>query len=216
MCFAVIPHRYNNNNSYLQLTNEIKAFIGLIKFVSIFHFIFVCVECSACKENWLCLHCGGVHCGRYENGHALAHSKSRAHHSICINTLNGSVFCYQCDDFVINDTGRKILQTLRRELEQQYDETAGSTDRSSSNRLSTTSTNVDDDTATTRVLRPRKRTVSSDSTEPKIEAPKRKILKKGTASTAATSGTSATVSKQNVPTDGIHLSPQLELPFECL
>ncbi|XP_038111485.1 LOW QUALITY PROTEIN: ubiquitin carboxyl-terminal hydrolase 3 [Culex quinquefasciatus] len=73
-----------------------------------------CAECSG-KDNWMCLQCGSVRCGRYEQGHALKHSSQR-NHSICINTVNLSVYCYKCDEFVVNDTADNVLEEIRGEL----------------------------------------------------------------------------------------------------
>lgn len=73
-----------------------------------------CAECPG-KDNWMCLQCGSVRCGRYESGHALKHS-SKQNHSICINTVNLSVYCYKCDEFVVNDTPDNTLEEIRQEL----------------------------------------------------------------------------------------------------
>uniref|UniRef100_A0A182TJ84 ubiquitinyl hydrolase 1 n=1 Tax=Anopheles melas TaxID=34690 RepID=A0A182TJ84_9DIPT len=64
----------------------------------------------------MCLQCGAVLCGRYDNGHALKHSNAHQNHNICMNTSNQSVFCYKCDEFVINDTDDNALEELRQEL----------------------------------------------------------------------------------------------------
>lgn len=73
-----------------------------------------CAECSG-KDNWMCLQCGSVRCGRYESGHALKHS-AKQNHNICINTVNLSVYCYKCDEFVVNDTPENTLEEIRQEL----------------------------------------------------------------------------------------------------
>lgn len=71
----------------------------------------------------MCLNCGSILCGRYVNGHALSHSKSNTTHAVCLNTLNSSVFCYECDDFVINDTDLNALDDLRQEF-REFDDTS--------------------------------------------------------------------------------------------
>lgn len=73
-----------------------------------------CAECTG-KDNWMCLQCGSVRCGRYESGHALKHS-SKQNHNICINIVNLSVYCYKCDEFVVNDTPENTLEEIRQEL----------------------------------------------------------------------------------------------------
>ncbi|GAB0092220.1 Ubiquitinyl hydrolase 1 [Sergentomyia squamirostris] len=157
-----------------------------------------CLECSSIKENWLCLHCGSVLCGRYENSHALKHSSARNDHKVCMSTLNCSVFCYKCDDFVINDSQHKRIIELRHELNGQDDDSTSEAYATASSSSSSTSSVTDDATASRkfgqevtstssssdsgweeiaplgRKLRPRKRTISSDSTE----NTKRKSLRK--------------------------------------
>lgn len=149
-----------------------------------------CEECSG-KDNWMCLQCGSVRCGRYESAHALKHS-SKQNHNICINTVNLSVYCYKCDEFVVNDTPDNTLEEIRQELKdgdgdsvsetsstmeeisssKSGQETASSTSSSSDSGWEEPSTvsSVSSSTTTTSVsspsvrkLRPRKRTISSDS-----------------------------------------------------
>lgn len=169
----------------------------------------------------MCLNCGSILCGRYVNGHALSHSKSNTTHAVCLNTLNSSVFCYECDDFVINDTNLNALDELRQEFrefddssseastylddssvvssksqqplsQQQQLHESRSTSSSDSGcgteepstpadpllrpppTIATTSAVSPKTTTAGRKLRPRKRTISCDSTE----AAKRKTLRK--------------------------------------
>ncbi|XP_053694384.1 ubiquitin carboxyl-terminal hydrolase 3-like [Sabethes cyaneus] len=147
-----------------------------------------CSECAG-KDNWMCLQCGSVLCGRYESGHALKHS-SKQNHNICINTVNLSVYCYKCDEFVVNDTADNVLEEIRQELKdgdadsvsetsstmeeisssKSVQETASSTSSSSDSGWeeptapsSTVSSSSSVSTLSARKLRPRKRTISSDS-----------------------------------------------------
>lgn len=152
-------------------------------------------ECTSAKENWMCLNCGQVLCGRYVNGHALHHSNENTQHYVCLNTLNCSVFCYKCDDFVINDTGKNLLYHLRQELKE--DDTSSeasstldelSSVKSSSQQESASTSSSDSGwfeepskptSSTGRKLRPRKRTISSDqhgSSEPTKKKPLRKVV----------------------------------------
>lgn len=75
-------------------------------------------ECNLTADNWMCLHCGIVLCGRYVNAHALAHYRQSTGgcHSVCLNLHNSSVFCYACDEFVNNDTETNALDDLRQEF----------------------------------------------------------------------------------------------------
>uniref|UniRef100_A0A1B6CBZ9 Ubiquitin carboxyl-terminal hydrolase n=1 Tax=Clastoptera arizonana TaxID=38151 RepID=A0A1B6CBZ9_9HEMI len=72
-----------------------------------------CAVCSTTQSLWLCLHCGIVHCGRYINGHAMEHAKQLNDHIVCMDCHSLSVFCYICDDFVVNDTSNNNLDRLR-------------------------------------------------------------------------------------------------------
>lgn len=139
----------------------------------------------------MCLNCGQVLCGRYENGHALNHSTENTQHNVCLNMLNCSVFCYKCDDFVINDTVKKVLDNLRQELMDDDSSSEASTflDESSSTKSShpesASSSSSDsgwsEDPAAAilshngRRLRPRKRTNSNDSNEQLKKKPLRRV-----------------------------------------
>lgn len=155
--------------------------------------LFDTVECTSDKENWMCLNCGQVLCGRYINGHALHHSTSNTQHNVCLNTLNCSVYCYKCDDFVIN--GKNLLDNLREEFkdDDSSSEASNSLDESSSTKSkgsASTSSNdsgwfdesmpgISSSTVGHR-LRPRKRTISTSNTnENGNESPtKKKLLRK--------------------------------------
>ncbi|XP_045513128.1 ubiquitin carboxyl-terminal hydrolase 3-like isoform X1 [Pieris brassicae] len=73
---------------------------------------FECSECSETKQNWLCLKCGVVSCGRYVNGHAKYHSES-FDHQICMSCDVYSVYCYKCDEYVANDSEEQIINKIR-------------------------------------------------------------------------------------------------------
>ncbi|XP_054896096.1 ubiquitin carboxyl-terminal hydrolase 3 [Poeciliopsis prolifica] len=93
--------------------------------------------CNVCRSNkspWICLTCLMVHCGRYVNGHAKKHfeenqgpsicqrkgekqEKDKTYHSVCMDCSNFSVFCYRCDDFVVNDTKLGHTQKVREHLQ---------------------------------------------------------------------------------------------------
>ncbi|CAK9800977.1 Ubiquitin carboxyl-terminal hydrolase 3 [Anthophora plagiata] len=75
---------------------------------------FVCAVCGTEKSTWLCLYCGAVHCGRYVAGHALQHHEENTQHCICIDCENLAVFCYICDEYVINDTTSGQIEKIRR------------------------------------------------------------------------------------------------------
>ncbi|XP_004929606.1 ubiquitin carboxyl-terminal hydrolase 3 [Bombyx mori] len=96
---------------------------------------FSCSECSVPEQNWLCLHCGVVNCGRYVNGHAKNHADTLGH-QLCISCDAYSVYCYKCDDYIINDTENnidKIRQCIIR-IRQQNDEKQNSREKQEDSR----------------------------------------------------------------------------------
>lgn len=62
---------------------------------------------------WLCLKCGNQGCGRLRRKHALQHF-NQPHsdpHSLCIDTTEWSVWCYECDrDLPPNNRPKKLLE----------------------------------------------------------------------------------------------------------
>ncbi|XP_012271867.1 ubiquitin carboxyl-terminal hydrolase 3 [Orussus abietinus] len=74
----------------------------------------VCAVCGTEKSTWLCLHCGAVHCGRYVAGHAMQHHENNTQHCVCMDCENLAVFCYSCDEYVVNDTTSGQIEKLRR------------------------------------------------------------------------------------------------------
>lgn len=91
-------------------------------------------QCGDCKDEnsvWICVTCGSLNCGRYVNAHGLKHKvfknlifggrmgnftrfqEKTKGHSVCMDTNMLSVFCYECDEFVINDTQDRFLENLR-------------------------------------------------------------------------------------------------------
>ncbi|KAF6208082.1 hypothetical protein GE061_016532 [Apolygus lucorum] len=71
-----------------------------------------CADCSSARHPWMCLHCGKVRCGRYVNAHALAHSEQNSH-TVCIDCENLTVFCYACNDYIVNDTPSGLIAHIR-------------------------------------------------------------------------------------------------------
>lgn len=170
----------------------------------------------------MCLNCGTVLCGRYVNSHALKHSSaSSAGHKLCMNTVNQSVFCYKCDDFVINET--QLLTELRQALEQLSDQ--GDSNRAASNTPppvtgvptpSSSASSTSEESTTSngsktvsctssadsgwggdelvlpgRKLRPRKRTISSDSGQVSTTTTNEGNVESGGGKVSSTTTTSA-------------------------
>jgi len=74
---------------------------------------FQCGDCQDENSVWICVTCGSLNCGRYVNAHGLRHKEKTKGHSVCMDTSELSVFCYECDEFVINDTQDRFLENLR-------------------------------------------------------------------------------------------------------
>lgn len=53
--------------------------------------LFLFTECRIQEQNWLCLHCGVVNCGRYARGHAKLHAESSDHY-LCMSCEVFSVY----------------------------------------------------------------------------------------------------------------------------
>ncbi|XP_035447149.1 ubiquitin carboxyl-terminal hydrolase 3 [Spodoptera frugiperda] len=97
---------------------------------------FNCSECAAEGQNWLCLHCGAVNCGRYVNGHAKLHAET-SDHQLCMSCDVYSVYCYKCDDYVSNDLEYNPIDKIRQsimQLRRQHDvESNGNLEQSEDN-----------------------------------------------------------------------------------
>lgn len=72
-------------------------------------------SCPSTLENWICLECGVIRCGRYANAHATAHSEASGHCTV-ISLADLSVWCYHCQAYVVNRDNRALCALLE-ELE---------------------------------------------------------------------------------------------------
>ncbi|KAG7280860.1 hypothetical protein CRUP_010842 [Coryphaenoides rupestris] len=60
-----------------------------------------CQDCGSEAENWTCLTCYQVFCGRYVNEHMVVHG-AVAEHPIVLSFSDLSVWCYHCEAYVHN------------------------------------------------------------------------------------------------------------------
>ncbi|XP_004623966.1 ubiquitin carboxyl-terminal hydrolase 44 [Octodon degus] len=74
-----------------------------------------CADCRATESIWACLSCPHVACGRYVEEHALKHFHESSH-PVVLEVNEMCVFCYLCDDYVLNDTAAGDVALLRRTL----------------------------------------------------------------------------------------------------
>ncbi|XP_058833510.1 histone deacetylase 6 isoform X2 [Topomyia yanbarensis] len=60
-----------------------------------------CDGCETQLENWVCLLCFRVRCGRYINEHAALHSLE-TEHPLALSFSDLSVWCYRCESYIDN------------------------------------------------------------------------------------------------------------------
>ncbi|XP_068611086.1 ubiquitin carboxyl-terminal hydrolase 44 [Brachionichthys hirsutus] len=74
-----------------------------------------CADCNTTESMWACLGCAHVACGRYIEEHAVRHFQQQRH-PLAIEVNELYVFCYLCDDYVLNDNATGDLKLLRSTL----------------------------------------------------------------------------------------------------
>mmetsp|Transcript_17663 Transcript_17663/g.29999 ORF Transcript_17663/g.29999 Transcript_17663/m.29999 type:complete len:316 (-) Transcript_17663:470-1417(-) len=68
------------------------------------------------QENWVCLTCLGVFCGRYNQKHMLQHYNTLGH-SVCLSLVDFSTWCYECGQYVdynLNPKSKAVFDHLSR------------------------------------------------------------------------------------------------------
>ncbi|CAH8550506.1 unnamed protein product [Schistosoma margrebowiei] len=75
-----------------------------------------CSSCHTTESVWACLSCSNFACGRYISEHALQHFQ-QTNHPLCIDVNEKFVYCYICDDFVLNDNAPGDIKLLRMALD---------------------------------------------------------------------------------------------------
>ncbi|KAJ8261788.1 hypothetical protein GJAV_G00158420 [Gymnothorax javanicus] len=71
-----------------------------------------CADCNTTESVWACLSCSHVACGRFIEEHALRHFHEQRH-PVAMEVNELYVFCYLCDDYVLNDNAMGDLKLLR-------------------------------------------------------------------------------------------------------
>uniref|UniRef100_A0A2K6USN9 Ubiquitin carboxyl-terminal hydrolase n=1 Tax=Saimiri boliviensis boliviensis TaxID=39432 RepID=A0A2K6USN9_SAIBB len=74
-----------------------------------------CEDCNTTESIWACLSCSHVACGKYIEEHALKHFQESSH-PVALEVNEMYVFCYLCDDYVLNDNATGDLKLLRSTL----------------------------------------------------------------------------------------------------
>ncbi|CAH8530062.1 unnamed protein product [Schistosoma margrebowiei] len=73
----------------------------------------LCSNCNHSSENWVCLSCYAVYCGRYANSHMIEHF-TITKHSIVLSYADLSTWCYECESYVHNE----VLLNMKRAVYQ--------------------------------------------------------------------------------------------------
>ncbi|XP_037678008.1 histone deacetylase 6 isoform X2 [Choloepus didactylus] len=58
-----------------------------------------CQDCGTLQENWVCLSCYQVHCGRYINAHMMQHHEDSGH-PLVLSYADLSAWCYHCRAYI--------------------------------------------------------------------------------------------------------------------
>jgi len=58
-----------------------------------------CGKCDNTKENWICLQCHKVLCGRFAKAHMVAHN-TESGHQVVLGTGDLSFWCYSCESYL--------------------------------------------------------------------------------------------------------------------
>ncbi|XP_058148075.1 histone deacetylase 6 isoform X2 [Dasypus novemcinctus] len=62
-----------------------------------------CQVCRTYQENWVCLSCYQVHCGRYINAHMIRHHEDSGH-PLVLSYVDLSTWCYHCQAYIHHQT----------------------------------------------------------------------------------------------------------------
>ena len=68
--------------------------------------------CGVTGEVWICLHCGGVFCSRYQKGHAVNHHTDCPDHSVHVSVSDLSVWCHTCSAYIATHCNPKLKEVV--------------------------------------------------------------------------------------------------------
>uniref|UniRef100_A0A671XGB8 Protein deacetylase HDAC6 n=1 Tax=Sparus aurata TaxID=8175 RepID=A0A671XGB8_SPAAU len=71
-----------------------------------------CQDCGSDAENWICLTCYQVFCGRYVNEHMVTHGVV-SEHPVVLSFSDLSVWCYLCEAYVHNQVTRDLSRLFK-------------------------------------------------------------------------------------------------------
>lgn len=71
-----------------------------------------CGKCPNSSENWMCLQCNKIFCGRFAKGHMVEHNEETGHAIACgLDDL--SFWCYKCESYLSHLHIRKIYDLYK-------------------------------------------------------------------------------------------------------
>jgi hypothetical protein len=59
-----------------------------------------CATCGSRDENWVCLSCFQVFCGRFSEKHMLEHHAGNSNHQVCLSLSDLSIWCNACQQYL--------------------------------------------------------------------------------------------------------------------
>jgi len=72
-----------------------------------------CEKCNEPEENWVCLYCMKILCGRAKNQHMLIHAtEEQSSHVLCASLMDLSFWCYGCNSYVTSPNLTPIFDLL--------------------------------------------------------------------------------------------------------
>jgi len=72
-----------------------------------------CNSCDHLLENWICLKCGIISCGRNVKGHAKEHN-TQTSHCIALSLADLSCWCYDCNSYIEHSITNPIVFALHK------------------------------------------------------------------------------------------------------
>jgi len=87
-------------------SEKIMGFISSLNFKT--------TKCSGCdhhSENWLCLTCNNISCGRNIKSHAITHHET-THHPLVVSLADLSCWCYACNDYLESEKTNPVVFEL--------------------------------------------------------------------------------------------------------
>ncbi|GAQ88400.1 Regulator of Vps4 activity in the MVB pathway protein [Klebsormidium nitens] len=80
-----------------------------------------CETCDDESENWACLSCGHVYCGRYVQGHMLQHHGD-TQHPVAASFTDLSFWCFPCEQYLNGLTNPRLTPILDAFHQQKFGE----------------------------------------------------------------------------------------------